>query len=332
MKRRQPEITPDFHKIQKVQHQTARMDSKEQEEEKKCSEHSIPLSNMFKIISELGNGRTGRVMSADDIRTAETVALKLVEKSTESSRCIFNERTAHRYLPPHKHIADLKQIEEDLEYKRRRYTVFVLQLGIHGTLRDKILCSGHLSETLTRTYFHQLLQALKISHSSKVYHMDVKPENLILDENFNLLLCDWGLSMYCGGESIPERRIVGTAQFMAPEIHKCCAYDPSKADLWSAACVLFSMMTGRPPFSKATESDWHFKKMSGKQYKRFWDSHIRHAPWISEGFVKLINRLLVDNEADRPTIDEILSDPWMLESTIPDGKIVLEMKKMKKMV
>ncbi len=284
------------------------------------------LNSHYKITSELGAGRFSVVLCADDTVTGETVALKLVEQHSENVRCIESETAAFRNLLPHKHIATLLRVETDVLYDRRCHTVFVMRPGVHGNMLSKILGCGHFCEALSRTYYSQLLQALKFSHSCKIYHLDIKPDNLVFDENFNVLLCDWGLSMYVSCEHSPEQRCVGTPQYMAPEMHGNGMYDPAKADIWSATCVLFSMITGRPPFSKATGADWHFKKLINRQRDKFWSSHRSHAPWISEGFIKLVDRVLADIEFDRPSIDDIFTDPWMLEPLLPQAKIIMEMK------
>lgn len=68
---------------------------------------------------------------------------------------------------------------------------------------------------MARTYFHQLIDAIEFMHDCAVAHLDIKAENLLLDEDYSLKIADFGFSMKC---THPITRKVGTEGYMSPEI------------------------------------------------------------------------------------------------------------------
>lgn len=290
----------------------------------------------------VGKGRFGNVHKAHDQETGESVALKFVERHSKSREFVERERAAFDLLPRHHpHIVQLRGVEEDVDVHGVRNTVFVLQLAKREDMLSYLLKNkGPLSENQSRTYFVQLLSALKAAHARRLFHMDVKLDNILLDDNKDILLCDWGLSLHlpeavsspssdatspsssssCGpsprctsSDAHVDLRI-GTEGYMTPEMFKNETYSPSKADLWSAVCVVFAMYVGRPPFVKACESDWHFKRISIGSQSKFWGSHLSHSPWVSEAFQKMVNRVFTPSGSTRASVDDILNDPWVLAS------------------
>jgi serine/threonine protein kinase len=298
------------------------------------------IASRFKLGPEVGKGRFGNVYKAYDKETGESVALKFVERHSKSREYVERERTAFSLLPRHHpHIIQLRGVEEDVDFHDVPNTLFILQLAEQEDMLTYLLKKKTpLSENQSRIYFVQLLDALKAAHGRRLFHMDVKLENILLDSNKDILLCDWGLSLHLPGDSVApsdghsargtstsdcfsDLRI-GTEGYMTPEMFKNETYNVGKADLWSAVCVVFAMYVGRPPFVKASDSDWHYKRISNGAHKKFWESHLSHSPWVSEGFRKMVNRVFTPSCSSRASIDEILCDPWVcaVESEHPGSR------------
>lgn len=172
-----------------------------------------------------------------------------------------------------------------------------------GDLFNVIAEKGALPEIICRTYFRFLISALKYIHGQDICHLDMKPENILLDKEYNLKIADFGCATSTTAGKIDRRE--GTEEYMAPEILSGSAYDGKKADLFSTGMVLFMMFSGNLPWRRASASkDQLFGTMASKLYNLFWGRHSKNRPagYFSDSFKDLINKLLAANPEERPTI------------------------------
>jgi serine/threonine protein kinase len=113
---------------------------------------------------------------------------------------------------------------------------------------------GRLPAPVTATLGLQLLAALRAVHAAGVVHCDVKPANLLLDEDGRLVLVDFGIAETVdSGPGHPARRtghVIGSPAYMAPELVRGDPPQPT-ADLWSLGATLYAAVEGRPPFPHA---------------------------------------------------------------------------------
>lgn len=106
--------------------------------------------------------------------------------------------------------------------------------------------------------FHQLINAVSSLHSSAGFaHMDIKLENILISNDGNLKLCDFGLST--STDSLISR-ILGTKAYMAPEIHnsRTKACNAKLTDIFSLGVLFYILAFGAPPFHNAQMSDVYF--------------------------------------------------------------------------
>lgn len=104
-----------------------------------------------------------------------------------------------------------------------------------------------LSEEIVSKVIRQLVEALAHCHERGVCHLDVKPENIIVDSEWNIKLLDFAFSV----KMIDQSRIkkyCGTPSYMAPEVLKKESFYPKKADVWAVGVVAFKLLTGTTPF------------------------------------------------------------------------------------
>ena len=137
------------------------------------------------------------------------------------------------------------------------YELLVLECLQEGELFDYLIARQKLGEKEARNFFKQMLKALHYCHSEGVVHRDLKLENLLLDENHDLKVADFGFSKKMQNPYGPDglcSTFVGSPAYSAPEIHENTEYDATAADVWSIGVILLTLLTGSHPFQDVSGS------------------------------------------------------------------------------
>lgn len=260
----------------------------------------VNLFGKYEVGKIIGCGAFAKVYHGRNVRTGQSVAIKAVSKQ----KILRGGLTAHvkREISIMSRLRhpNIVKLYEVLATKAKIY--FVMEFAKGGELFAKI-SKGRFSEQLSRRYFQQLISAVEYCHSRGVFHRDLKLENLLLDENWDLKISDFGLSAV--KEQIrPDgmlHTLCGTPAYVAPEILAKKGYDGAKVDMWSCGVVLFVLNAGYLPFN-----DPNLMAM----YRKIYKGEYRCPKWTSPDLKWFIGRLLDTNPATRITVDEILRDPW----------------------
>ena len=234
-------------------------------------------------------------------------------------------------------ILNLVNFYEKIDYVKRNMTpipvvAIVMELARGGELWEYIAYSGRLSEDLSRYYFHQLIETLQFLHSNGVIHRDIKSENTLLDDNFNLKVADFGFTTYQEEGSF-HKTLLGTPGYQAPEMNETQEYDGRATDLFAAGVFLYFITLRRAPFEIEPAYDSNYKYIKNKDYESFWKSKAQSYrlpyPKLSEDFKKLFVSLVAYDSKERYTIKQVLEDPWYNEN-IPTKEEVQTLFKAKK--
>lgn len=139
-------------------------------------------------------------------------------------------------------------------------------------LLEYINYTGLFHENEARYYFSKLIKTMQIIHLKGYVHLDIKPQNIMVDEKFNLILIDFGSAskIIDSSEIVPFKEKEGTIQYLAPEIYTASKYDRIKVDIFSMGVVLFNMATGQMPFKIANQEDENYNKIMNNMYHEFW--------------------------------------------------------------
>ncbi|KAL5823869.1 hypothetical protein ACOSQ4_021769 [Xanthoceras sorbifolium] len=258
------------------------------------------LFGKYELGKLLGCGAFAKVYHARDLRSGQSVAIKVINKKKINGSSLMSnvkrEITIMRRLS-HRNIVRLYEV---LATKTRIY--FVMEFVKGGELFAKV-AKGRFSEDLGRRYFQQLISAVGYCHSRGVFHRDLKPENLLVDENGNLKVSDFGLSAVAD-QIRPDgllHTLCGTPAYVAPEILTKKGYDGAKVDVWSCGVILFVLTAGYLPFN-----DPNLMAM----YKKIYKGEFRCPKWMSNDLKRFLSRLLDTNPETRITVDQITKDPW----------------------
>ncbi len=204
----------------------------------------------YRLLELLGRGGMGEVWRAYDTDTDRVVALKvlpphLAQDSAFSERFRREAHAAARLNNPH-----IIPIHHYGEIDGRLYVDMRL---IERRDLQNMLAAGPIDPARAVRIIEQVAKALHAAHKVGLVHRDVKPSNILLDEDDFAYLIDFGIA-----RALDETRLTGTGNtvgtflYMAPERLGERPDEDSRADIYALACVLYECLTGRPPFAGAS--------------------------------------------------------------------------------
>lgn len=145
-----------------------------------------------------------------------------------------------------------------------------------------------------------MLTSLKYVHGEGYAHRDIKPDNILLDGNFNIKIADFGFAGPMAGRN-PEggyygflRTQLGTVPYQAPEINEGQLYRGHEVDLFALNIVLFILVSSLPPFKQAVADDFFYNLIKSNNPSNFWRYHSqdRDPNFFSEEFKNFIWKAL----------------------------------------
>jgi ABC-type branched-subunit amino acid transport system substrate-binding protein/DNA-binding beta-propeller fold protein YncE/predicted Ser/Thr protein kinase len=206
----------------------------------------------YRIESEIGRGGMGVVYRAIDLRLERPVALKLISPELaqdEEFRKRFLRESKLAASLGHPHVLPVYAAgeEEGQLYLAMRY--------VEGEdLKTLLAREKKLDPERAFRICRQVAEALDVAHRRGLVHRDVKPANVLLDEEGEAYLADFGLTKQVGGASTQTGQIVGTLDYVAPEQIRGDELD-GRTDEYALACVVYECLAGKPPFRRPTEPE-----------------------------------------------------------------------------
>ncbi|KAI4888790.1 hypothetical protein NFI96_028293 [Prochilodus magdalenae] len=266
--------------------------------------HTKRVGN-YLIGRKLGEGSFAKVREGLHALTGEKVAVKVIDKrkAKKDSYVTKNLRREGQIQQMIRH-PNITQLLDILETENSYYLVMELCPG--GNLMNHIYEKKRLDEREAQKYVRQLVMAVEHLHRAGVVHRDLKIENLLLDEQDNIKLIDFGLSNCAGilGYSDPFSTQCGSPAYAAPELLSRKKYGP-KVDVWSIGVNMYAMLTGTLPF---TVEPFSLKAL----HQRMVDKDMNPLPpSLSSAAVSLLKSLLEPDPAKRPNIHQVMADSWL---------------------
>lgn len=154
---------------------------------------------------------------------------------------------------------------------------------------------------------HQMLDVLTFMHGKGVVHRDLKLENILVDEQMNLKVADFGFATFKKIHALKSYR--GTMTYMAPEIKEGKTYDGMQIDMFSTAVILFIIVQGIFPFKEAKKDEYFYSLILNNDLDTYWKK--TGGQNLSPEFKDLIIKMFSYNGKNRPTIEQIRAHPWM---------------------
>ncbi|KHJ84117.1 kinase domain protein [Oesophagostomum dentatum] len=177
--------------------------------------------------------------------TIPHVAVKLIKKSAiENKADLVRIRREIRIMSALNH-PNIIQIYEVFE--NREKIILVMEYASGGELYDYVSRFGSLPESEARRIFRQITSAVLYCHKHQVAHRDLKLENILLDQDNNAKIADFGLSNYFGNKTLLTT-FCGSPLYASPEIINGTPYKGPEVDCWSLGILLYTLVYGSMPF------------------------------------------------------------------------------------
>ena len=288
------------------------------------------LLSFYKYGRFIGQGAFGKVNIGLNVLTGRIVAIKSFNKqkislnNNENKKKILYETSLMQKLN-HKNVVKILEL-----FETEKYMLIIMEYINCGNLFSFVKKRRKLNEKTAKFLFRQIIQGIKYIHSKNIVHRDIKLENILIDLNNNIKICDFGISKIFPDNSSNKMLLFdkcGTPMYMAPEIllsSKENGYYAKPVDIWAAGIALYIILSGQLPFSiKDEKMNNNFvinnsteKKNINNKILHFNIIHQQPKPIekISSEAKNLLHGLLNKNPLKRLTIDEILNHPWLNEN------------------
>ncbi|GAA5816159.1 hypothetical protein MFLAVUS_009685 [Mucor flavus] len=263
------------------------------------------FESRYEKLYTLGKGNFGKVYLAEDRKSGEQYAVKVVDKKMFKSgdqkqhaqrEQIICETFANGLR--HKNIVQVHDVITENEY-----IYVVMEYADGGELFDKIKKSRGLAEPVARRWFRELIEAVEYIHDNNIVHRDLKPENVLIDKTQSIKICDFGFGNVVREQHEVLSTYCGSPFYAAPEMVTATPYRGPPVDLWSCGVILYAMLTGSLPF-QGDEMPQLFQKISRGQYTI--------PSYVTPDASDLIQRLLCRDANERITAKDCLLHPWLM--------------------
>jgi serine/threonine protein kinase len=312
---------------------------------KQIAGQTFDVSARYQLLKRLGEGSYGIVVSARDKLTNKKVAIKKmvdVIEETQDAKRVLRELKLLRHFRVHENVISIKDILLSPAPKASFKDIYVVTDLMDTDLHRIIRSPQPLSDDHTRYFMYQILRGLKYMHSASVIHRDLKPNNLLVNANCDLKICDLGLARV---STHPAKSMltcyVVTRWYRAPELLLGTKNYTSAIDMWSVGCILAELLgrkalfqgkdylemlrmivsvVGTPAaedYTFASEKAIAFIMQMEKRQKQSLDKMF---PSASPQAIDLLTKLLVFDPKKRLTAEQALEHPYMQELHDPEDE------------
>jgi serine/threonine-protein kinase len=260
------------------------------------------LSGRYRLEAKLGSGGMSTVYLARDETLDRPVAVKVMHREMSEQ-----EDQLERFRQEAKAVAKLMHpnvvsVIDAGEDGGHPYIVFEYVKG--ETLKQRISRVGALDTQEAIAYAIEIARGLAVAHARQMVHRDIKPQNILIDDEGRAKLTDFGISRQLEQQGMTATgRVLGTTDYVAPEQAMGRGVDP-RSDIYSLGVVLYEMLVGQVPFKAESQVGVAMKHVNEEL-----PDVQRRRPGISAAVALVVDRATAKNPAERyQGIDEMIDD------------------------
>ncbi|ESO12879.1 hypothetical protein HELRODRAFT_63741, partial [Helobdella robusta] len=247
---------------------------------------------------KIADGTTSTVYKAREKRTRVEVAVKRINLNLlKDKQLVINELSITKKL----NHANIVQFVDSFLLETELW--IVMEYMQAGTLAD-VVASSRMIEQQIATVSKRLLEGLSYLHSRGIIHRDIKSDCVLIREDGEVKLSDFGFSIELTPETPRRRSLVGTPYWMSPEIISREPYNTA-ADIWSFGILVFEMVDGEPPYFNDIPP--HAMRKIKEESVPVMANLSRVSPML-QGFVE---KMIVKDPLNRLSASELLWHPFL---------------------
>eukprot|EP00920_Eleutheroschizon_duboscqi_P010321 GHVT01023968.1.p1 GENE.GHVT01023968.1~~GHVT01023968.1.p1 ORF type:complete len:388 (-),score=80.90 GHVT01023968.1:178-1248(-) len=241
----------------------------------------------FVLLKVIGKGAYGKVLLVRFKRDGQLLAMKMLRKDAIVLKNQVEHTKAERHVL--ESIAHPFVVQLHYAFQTPKKLYLVLEYCPGGELFFHLSRAGRFSEERCRFYSAELILALEHLHEHHIVYRDLKPENVLLDEEGHIRLTDFGLSKEGIHDNRSASSLCGTPEYLAPEIINRTGHGRA-VDWWSLGALIFEMLTGLPPFYSRNRDDL---------FRNIKHCELQYPPCVSPVAKSLLQGLLRRNPNQR---------------------------------
>jgi len=268
-----------------------------------CSKRrSIILkSKQFELDTVIGEGGEGKIFSARNSTDNSSLVIKEVDLPGIRQKINFrNEMEIFQILKP----LQLEYLCEVYDYADKGDVGYIAMKRYDSDLYDFVVTKRGISEELGKSLFKTIVKGVMNLHSAGIAHMDIKPENIFVDNELRTFIGDFGSCyLFKNNKKCYVQR--GTKEYNPPEYADKKSFDPRKVDVYCLGVTLYALLTGCYPYNFQDPIEFRVLDISNQ---------------LSPDCRNLLFKMLQEKPKKRISLKKVLKHPWLSETSKPSLK------------